>query len=159
MCLDDNDTSTEEFEHDWNGLLRFMNVMQFSSCFAAVTKKGLNDNVYTVLATQNSASDIISTSYADTEWSSIYQLLFDESVIAFAKQLEQVKISPPDEVGYELEQDGLGVVAEIEMAWIDKKIACLTENQLEYKGYLEENGWIVIDPKEETSINVFGGNE
>ena len=49
------------------------------------------------------------------------------------------------------------VIAEIEMAWIENKLAFLTEDQMEYKKILSEKGWRIITSDTTIDKDMFGG--
>ena len=63
----------------------------------------------------------------------------DELVIGFVKKLREAHRAIPTTVGFELDGE---VVAEL--VWEDEKIAVQTEEQKEFKGRLEEEGWRVF---------------
>ena len=52
-------------------------------------------------------------------------------------------LSPPDEVGYELEQGG-EVVAEAELAWIGGKLVLLMPAHRDYQVVWEEHAWKTV---------------
>ena len=72
---------------------------------------------------------------------------FGEDAKNFIKAAAKAGIPAPskDYVGYEVEGDDGEVVASLELAWPDKKIGFLTDNQLEDKEKLEQNGWQIVD--------------
>ena len=43
------------------------------------------------------------------------------------------------------------------MAWLDSKIAYLTEDQMEYEEILSEKGWTIINNDTSVSKDMFGG--
>ena len=49
------------------------------------------------------------------------------------------------------------VIAEIEMAWTESKIAYLTEDQMEYEEILADKGWTIINNDTAVSKDMFGG--
>ena len=71
-------------------------------------------------------------------------MLFDEESIAMVDLLKQANVQVPDEVGFELTDDSGEVIAEIELAWIDKKVAFLTTEQESDSVMIEKMGWNVF---------------
>jgi DEAD/DEAH box helicase domain-containing protein len=51
--------------------------------------------------------------------------------------------SPPDEVGYEFEQDG-DVVAEAELAWLQRKLVLLLPEHVMSAPVWQVNGWTIV---------------
>jgi len=52
-------------------------------------------------------------------------------------------MSPPDEVGYEFEQDG-DVVAEAELAWLQRKLVLLLPEHAMSAPVWQANGWTIV---------------
>ena len=71
-------------------------------------------------------------------WSEIYTLLYDDTAIDLADKLREHGISTPDEVGYEMTDQYGEVIAEIELAWIDKKIGFMTDDKIDHRRKAEE---------------------
>lgn len=75
---------------------------------------------------------------------------------SMAIALKDANAPIPDEIGYEL-VDNDEVIAEIEMAWLESKIAYLTEDQMEYEEILSEKGWTIINNDTSGFKDIFGG--
>ena len=159
--LDDlQENRTDKYEEEWNGFWQFFNVMQFSQQFVAVSKSGLEKHNYDGLPYDQIGAGVESMTSAnqnDNGWKDIKDLLFDEQAIDIAGELEKMGIAAPDEAGYELTDSSGEVIAEIELAWIDKHIGYMTESQSEDRSNAENNGWRIFTSKEE--INSLFGKE
>jgi len=145
--LDDKpETRTTKFEQEWNGFWHFFNVMQFSKGFVGICKAGLENYTYSALnvnpLTMSAGDGSVMT--GSSEWASVIELLFDEESINLAKELESANLVAPDEVGYELTDDSGEVVAEMELAWIEKKIGFMSDDQLENRERAERDGWKIF---------------
>ena len=68
----------------------------------------------------------------------------DADAKAFALQVKESGVDAPDSVGYEI-MDADKVIAEAELAWIDKKIAYLASSQMRNAEKLVNKGWTVFD--------------
>lgn len=157
---DRQDLRTDKYEEEWNGFWQFFNIMQFLQTFIAVSNNGLDAMSYLLLplvnaqiptyAGKNEAKD-------ESKWDDIYGLLFDKEAKHFAGRAKNLKISAPDEIGYDLVNDIGEVVATVEMAWTDVKVAYMTIDQLEYRSLLEKLGWVVLNEKSEINTAIFGG--
>ena len=80
------------------------------------------------------------------KWDEINDLLqySDDDVKGFALQVEKSGVESPDCVGYEI-MDNNKVIAEAELAWIDKKIVYLSSDQMKNAEKLVNKGWTVFD--------------
>lgn len=101
-------------------------------------------------------ADVTEHIVTNSEWDNVLEDLFDDPAKKMAMTLKEANAPIPDEIGYEL-VDNNEVIAEIEMAWIESKIAYLTEKQMEYEDILSEKGWTIINNDTSVSKNMFGG--
>ncbi len=164
--LDDDKAHRSDFyEKEWNGLLQFSNVMQFSDEFIALSKTGLEKNGYltlphVVVAEDLPAQTVSNESAADEAWSAIKECLFDEDAKNFADAAEKAGLPAPKEehIGYDIGDNTGVVMATVEIAWPDKKIGYMTVDQLEDKEKLEHNGWKIVDMLSlDEAVKMFGG--
>ena len=58
--------------------------------------------------------------------------------------LEEKGIEAPDEAGYELTDESGEVIAEIELAWVSRKIGFMTKNQQTDRDKAEQSGWRIF---------------
>lgn len=146
--LDDRvDSRTDKYEQEWNGFWHFCNVMQFSKSFSAVCRTGLDNHTYVVLPydqTDTFAEDNVPASNSSEAWRDIREILFDEKAINAADVLEEKGIEAPDEAGYELTDESGEVIAEIELAWVSRKIGFMTKNQQTDRDKAEQSGWRIF---------------
>lgn len=151
--LDDRvDSRTDKYEREWNGFWHFFNVMQFSKSFVALCNTGLDNHAYVSLpygTNETNTEDKVPSALNSNGWNEIMEMLFDESVKELAKGLEKSGIIAPEEAGYELTDESGEVIAEIEMAWIDKQIGYMTEEQLVDRTNAETAGWKIVTNADE----------
>lgn len=160
---DDKDHRTDKYEQEWNGFWHFHNMMQFLSSFIAVASAGMTNMDYIVLPVTG-APDIDPTSdtvVVDSAWDAIKEILFDDDAKAFVDIAKDAGVPAPDEeyIGFDIEGDDGEVVATVEIAWPDRKIAFITTEQAEDRTLLENMGWkliSIIDATDATAI--FGGD-
>lgn len=162
--LDDDPAGrTDKYEQEWNGFWHFFNVLQFNKSFAAVCTTGLESHIYTALPyhrTETSAEDTAPAGRSDERWAEIREMLrySDETTVGIADMLEGKGVAAPDEAGYEL-ADGSGeIIAEIELAWITKKLGYMTEEQRVNRDKAEREGWRIFLSSDEIDT-VFGEDE
>jgi DEAD/DEAH box helicase domain-containing protein len=157
--LDDNSNGqSDKYEEEWSGFWQFFNVMQFNPCFIAVSTTGIDQFGY--LALKPATNSVNTAPHNETEsddWTEIMELLFEDDVKAYASELKTAGISAPDEVGYELVGNDGEVLATIEMAWIEQRVAYLTDEQSADKDVLIEAGWTIISKETTIDITIFGG--
>ena len=124
---------------------------------AFVTKIGLEKMIYMKLdepvTTVPAVTEQVS---ANSEWDGVLEELFDEMAKNMAMTLKNANAPIPDKIGYEL-VDNDEVIAEIEMAWIENKLAYLTEDQMEYEKILSDKGWTIINIDTTIDKDMFGG--
>lgn len=157
--LDDRaDSRTDKYEQEWNGFWQFFNVMQFDKKFVAVCNTGLDAHAYVALPygqTDTAAEDNTPSTSAGEGWAEIREMLFDEETIKVADALEEKNIAAPEEAGYELANESGEVVAEIELAWISRKIGYMTEDQVSDREQAENAGWTIFTTADEIET-IFG---
>ena len=76
-------------------------------------------------------------------------MLFDDIGKRIADECKTRGIPAPEEVGYELADASGGVIAEIELAWIEKKIGFMTEDQAEDIEKAKASGWKIFTVSDE----------
>ena len=162
---DDRRHRSEHYESEWNGLLQFSNVMQFSPEFIALSKVGLEKMEYLALPNESQKADIAAPTAFDESseiaaWKAIKELLFDDDAKSFAEAAAEGGLPAPqdDHIGYEVEGDDGEVMATVEIAWPDQKLGFLTVEQLEDKEKLEKCGWKIVDLLSlSEAVELFGG--
>ena len=90
--------------------------------------------------------------------------IIDDDAKAFVDLLKDTGIPVPDEdnIGYDVAGTNGAVIATVEIAWPDRKIAFLTEEQSEYRENLEQQGWkilTILDAANSDIASVWGGYE
>ena len=160
---DQKDNRSDKYEQEWNGMLRFYNLMQFADEFIAVASTGLEKMDYLALPVIAHTDDVTASTATsvDNAWNAIEEILFEEDAKAFADIAREKGIPAPEEdnIGYEVEGKDGEVVATIEIAWPDRKIAFLTTGQAADKEKLEALGWKTIGLIDAADIaTIFGGD-
>jgi len=157
--LDDKkENRTDKYEEEWNGFWQYYNLMQFSSTFIGLTKTGIDKGIYGDLMPVE--EEIVSAETIDNSgWKTILEEVFDDEVITFTELLRKNNISPPTCTGFELTKDNGAVIAESELAWEDKKIALLLEEQFDFESIFKEAGWKVLKINENNNLEVFKGDQ
>ena len=168
VLKDEPDKRTDKYEMEWNGFWRFFNVMQFDEKFIAVSSVGLNHMDYLALPIVSDNSDLCETtteSAANNAWNEIKAkgFLFDESAKSFAEFASNAGISAPNEegIGYEIEGKNNEVIATVEIAWPNKKIGFMTQEQLVDREKVEALGWkilTILDISDADIVKQFGGD-
>ncbi len=167
MLQDEPDKRTGKYEPDWNGFWRFFNVMQFAENFMALSSTGLAKADYHELPVPSaSTKDNVpaAASASGSTWDNIMELLFDEGAKDFARLAAGASVPAPDEdhIGYEVEGKNKEVLATIEIAWPDRKIGFMTDDQLEDKDKAEAHGWKILsapDTADADITKIFGGDD
>ena len=159
ILYDDKGNRSDRYEAEWNALLQFMNIMQFTKEFIAVSDTGLKQMVYLSLPVVYAAP--AAESGTNDEWDNIKTILFEEGAKDIADRAKEMNIPAPkeDNIGYEVTKDDGEVIASVEIAWPELKIGYLTNEQQEDQEKLEKLGWNFINLLNITQYaKVLGGN-
>lgn len=161
--LDDSGSRTDHYNKDWNGFLSFSNNMQFLDDALFMTRKGIEQSVYTALfPDDNMDTDSAPDFTVDADmsgWEDICDYL-DDAEKAWAAMMMKNKIPAPDEVGYELESNENGaVIGEASMAWTKERVVLLLPEQEKDSEVFKREGWTVLLTTEKLTIDKFGGKK
>lgn len=157
--LDDlEENRTDKYEEEWNGFWQYYNLMQFSLTFVGLTKAGIDKGIYESLISVRSTI-LSEVTVSDSAWEAILEEVFDDDVAAFAEELKENSVSAPTCAGFELVIDNGAVIAECELAWEDKKIALLLEEQFDYEDIFQKAGWKIIRINDDNNLEVFRGGD
>ncbi|MDO9528357.1 MAG: DEAD/DEAH box helicase [Syntrophales bacterium] len=145
------------FENVWNGYLRLYNLFQFIPYAFFVTQEGLKGHAYDGIKI-GEAPVVSDKETASDSWADICAVTGKELHTLLDTLAENGW--PIPEVGYELVDNVGEIVATAELAWENKKIAFLQENELEYADAFEKAGWqvfsltaVVDDPEAYIGLN------
>ncbi|MBF0240681.1 MAG: hypothetical protein HQM12_23520 [SAR324 cluster bacterium] len=108
------------------------------------TRKGLENNDYNPYSQH--LPDKPAGSHQGVANAAVWDQVMDqvmESLGDALRVLQSEGFSPPDEVGYELEDTGQ-VVAEAELAWTNKRLVVLMPHQQDYQEVWLKHQWKVI---------------
>ena len=151
--LDDRkDSRTDKYEQEWNGFWQFSNVMQFDDQFIAVCYTGLDNQTYSALPNgkvETAAEDVAPAEASVEAWDEIKSMLFDDISKSISDECKARGIPAPEEAGYELADASGEVIAEIELAWTQKKIGFMTEDQAEDIEKAKASGWKIFTVSDE----------
>lgn len=157
VLQDETNLRTDRYEQEWNGFWHFANVMQFSDRFMAVSTIGLKYHEYSKLPmTYEQEEPEVKLS----PWMNVQEELnySDDDTQKFAIKMQDLQVACPDSIGYEVTKESGAVCATVEIAWIEKKICYVTDDQIVDKEVLESLGWTVLDKNSEVDVKIFGGN-
>lgn len=155
--LDDRDEAkTNAFEKTWNGFWQFSNMMQFLNSFAAVSIKGVQNAVYSVLAeTPETEIEPVTELGFDPGWLSVLDDLFDDEAKIFVNKMKDNHFPVPSTIGFELTGSHDEVIGTAELVWEAQKIAWMLPDQEYDRDRFEEKGWRVFTFEEPITHNTF----
>ncbi|WP_374691698.1 hypothetical protein [Accumulibacter sp.] len=142
VIFDDSRLQDEPERHlVWRRWLWLFNIFQTLPGFLLATQAGLDAADHRVLGFATSASPASSAQGAAhaAAWAAVIEQAMS-SLAEGLLVLMDAGLSPPDEVGYELEQAG-DVVAEAELAWVAQKRVLLMPAQADSAAVWQANGW------------------
>lgn len=164
VLKDEKDSRTDKYEQEWNGFWQFCNLMQFSDRFMAVSSIGMSHMDYLALPVTQAAvpADAAAENVGTNAWDEIRALLFDDDARTFVDMAKAANIPAPleEHIGYEVEGADGEVIAAVEIAWPEKMLGFMTEDQLEDKEKLAAVGWkifSVLDAADSEIFRMFGG--
>ncbi|MDE0177891.1 MAG: DEAD/DEAH box helicase [Bryobacterales bacterium] len=141
MHLDDSLQSQHaEYRHEWNGVLRLYNLLQFLPNAWWTTALGVKRDVYPEFAPMEPGPGVS----ISTEWTDAISLAAAELHPALYELAGQ-GISPP-EVGFELANSTGQVIAEAELAWEARLVAVLLGDQDRIS--FDEAGWHTVEARD-----------
>jgi len=131
------------FEAAWTGMLRATNLMQFIPRSFFVSTEGLKSPLYDELAVpEEPAGGEKVEPAASSEWEQLKELV-DPSFHGLLDLLA-ANGCPVPEPGYELMSGTSGIVGTAELAWEDKRVAALREDEMAFQPVFEGMGWKVF---------------
>lgn len=164
ILKDEPELRTDKYEQEWNGFWRFHNLMQFSDAFIGVSSVGITRMDYNALpiGIHNASDPAVVEVGIDGAWDEIKSMLFGDDAKAFVEIAKEAGFPAPSEdgIGYEVEGDNGEVVAMVEIAWPDRRIGFMTQEQVEYREKLEQLGWkimTILDAVDIDAAQLFGG--
>lgn len=135
------------FEAAWTGMLRAYNLIQFIPRAFFVSTDGLKSPLYDDLAIPEEPSGgEKGEAPVASEWDQIKELV-DSSLHELLERLAAQGCATP-EPGYELMSGTSGIVATAELAWEDKLIAALSEDEMAFQPVFEGMGWKIFSLEE-----------
>jgi DEAD/DEAH box helicase domain-containing protein len=142
LVLDPSAAETElEHHRAWRRWLWMFNTLQHLPGVFLATRDGLLDGDHATLAFKHGASPASGGGHAALAagWADIMDQAM-ELLQPGLMQLYDAGMPIPDEVGYELEENG-EVVAECELAWVSRKIVLLLDHHVDTESTWTERGW------------------
>ena len=124
----------------WRGFLYAGNLFQFVPKALLATESGMEAHAYDLLVDEGVKMD--ATIATDPKWQEIIDGLVDQELIDMAKRLRNEGI-PAAEAGLYSEEDDAPMS---EFQWNDKKVLVQSEDESEYKAFLQAQGWKVYGP-------------
>ena len=139
VILDDQ-MMEEKLVPAWRGFLYISNLLQFIPKSLLATESGINAHLYDTLIDDGPMPS--GTIVIDSKWKDIIDGLFDQTLLDLAKRLRDDGIPAPQAGLYSEEDDA----PMSEFQWEDSKVLVQSEDELDYKEYLQSKGWKVFGP-------------
>lgn len=137
--LDDGLTE-KQLVQAWRGFLYVGNLLQFVPKSLLATKSGIEAHAYDQLIDEGpKPKDAVTI---DSKWKEIIEGLVDQELIDLAKQMRDDGFPAP-EAGLYSEEDDAPMS---EFQWSDKKVLVQSEDESDYKVFLQAQGWKVYGP-------------
>lgn len=142
LCLDLAAAGSEPDQHlGWKRWLWLFNSFQFLPGMFLATGDGLSEGDYSGIVLLNPAKP--ASSGGQVAFAAGWDEVMDQAMSFLREGLLELlaaDIAIPDEVGFELDEDG-EVVAECELAWTSRKVALLLESQADFATLWNDRGW------------------
>lgn len=142
LLLDDGEEArgSDQFRAIWRGYLRAMNVFQFADSACAATRSGCDAGLFDSLDSIVPGRSLQARLVADQRvWQDALELITDDRAQALLERLMREN-APVPEIGFELTGDGR-VLGEAELAWPDRRIGVLTEDNDNLLHMADSLGW------------------
>ncbi|MEI7910137.1 MAG: DEAD/DEAH box helicase [Verrucomicrobiota bacterium] len=145
LILDPTAAETEPEQHQsWRRWLWMFNTLQHLPGVFLATREGMlgeDHAAITPVAGAKPASGGAQAALA-AGWAEVMDQIM-ESLHPGLLELLDAGVPSPDEVGFELEEDG-EVVAECELAWTRRKVVLLLDHHADHEPAWTERGWLAI---------------
>ncbi|MDR3428225.1 Zn-binding domain-containing protein [Silvimonas sp.] len=148
MVLLDDDVELPEKERQlvWRQWLQLFNQLQVLPGVFLATRRGIQGDDYLILPSPAGASAGVG-SPADAHeqaWAAVQDAAMTSTHAGLAV-LQAAGVMPPDQIGFELQDETDEVCAEAELAWSSCNAVLLLEHQAEYMARWQAAGWRVIE--------------
>ncbi len=148
MVLLDDGTELPEKERQlvWRQWLQLFNQLQILSGMLLATQRGIQGDDYLILPSPAGASGR-AASPADAQeqaWAAVQDAALASTHAGLAA-LQAAGAMPPDEIGFELQDEAGEVCAEAELAWSSCNAVLLLDHQTEYVTQWQAAGWTAIE--------------
>lgn len=143
---DDEELSEKERQLIWRQWLQLFNQLQVLSGVFLATRRGIQGDDYLNLPSPTGASGGAG-SPADAQvqaWAAVRDAAMASTHAGLAA-MQAVGAMPPDEIGFELQDETGEVCAEAELAWSSCSALLLLEHQAEYRPQWQAAGWRVVE--------------
>jgi DEAD/DEAH box helicase domain-containing protein len=142
MFDDDAVNSKTDFKQAWNGFTRIFNIYQFVPDAQFVTSNGIADGEYDTLWTIKARTDFERASARSGQTEELMNLS-NPLVHSLLAEIG-AKGLPLPVVGFELQGSKGEVTSSAELAWPNKKLACLLESEEPFEPQFHKAGWRTI---------------
>jgi hypothetical protein len=134
--------SSDALKRAWREWLALYNQLQVLPSMYLLEASGVQHGDYGALGARSGAATPPDSN--GPAWQQALSLALGEFQPGMLR-LQQAGTPAPDEVGFELGTDGGGVLAEAELAWLERRLVVLAEHQLGMAEIWKTAGWIVVD--------------
>ena len=140
VAILDDSLTEKQLIPAWRGFLYAGNLLQFVPKSLLATESGIAAHAYDQLIDEGpKPTDAITI---DHNWKDIIEGLVDQDLIEMAKRLRDEGISAPEAGLYSDEDDA----PMSEFQWSEKKVLVQSEDESDYKAFLQTQGWKVYGP-------------
>ncbi|MBU1282126.1 MAG: DEAD/DEAH box helicase [Gammaproteobacteria bacterium] len=140
FVLNDSNTDDKQLHTQWRHWLSWYNHLQVLPGMLLATSKSLASGDFSALSKTLGGKPATPGQGEDSAWQAIFNQVV-KSVKPGLEQLVTLGVVPPDAVGYELPSLDGDVLAEAELAWVEKRLVLLLENQDDYAPEWQTHGW------------------
>lgn len=149
FLLDDNNSDEKALHVQWRRWLGWYNHLQVLPGMLLATSKALVSSDFSALGERSSGKPATPSQGDDLAWQAAFNQVV-KAVKSGLEELARLEVIPPDVVGYELPDANGDVLAEAELAWVERKVVLLLDNQDDYAPQWQAQGWqyvIALDEK------------
>jgi DEAD/DEAH box helicase domain-containing protein len=128
----------------WRRWLWIFNIFQMLPGFLLATQDGMDAEDYSSMAASYKVRSGLNDMGAmvSAGWDAVIAQAM-ESLVAGLRSMMVQGLDPPDEVGFELDNGG-EVVAEAELAWLDRKVVLLMPEHCDRSNVWQSQGWHAV---------------
>jgi len=153
LRLDDTNPSGDDFQLQWRRFWAAVNLLQYLPELMPVSRSGIERQVYAPIIEDNESLSTSLIAQPDSRIDRSWQAMIEFTVAPEAlSELARRNIDPPDDVGIDVEEEGV-VLGALEWCWTASQVGLVLGGNEDDAKTLRSNGWHIVSDVETASLD------